>query len=128
LYFWFPFYVSLLTLPFVTGLIVATDLAALIILWKLRKNVEVYVYNAGVPEFYAKMRVSLKRPIIELRQLSDVEIRLMFDKHFAKKLMDQRIFVVSKYRNTRFDLNGMRIVDLWLSGGKDENKEANDDD
>ncbi len=68
------------------------------------------------------MRVSLKKPIIELRQLSDVEIRLMFDKHFSKRLLDQKVFVVSRYRNTRFDLNGMRVVDLWLPGDK-ENKE-----
>ncbi len=91
--------------PFIiAGLIVAGCVIACAILWRLRKNVEVYVYQAGVPELYAKLRVSLKKPIIELRQLSDVEIRLMFDKH------------------TRFDLNGMRVVDLWLPGEK-ENKE-----
>ena len=103
-----------------TGLIIAGCLIVLAVLWKLRKNVEIYVYQAGIPELYAKMRVSLKRPIIELRQLSDVEIRLIFDKRFATQLMDQRIFVVSKYRNTRFDLNGLRVVDLWLQGDKDE--------
>lgn len=107
----------------VAGLIIAGCIVALILLWRLRKNVEVYVYRAGVPELYAKMRVSIKKPIIELRQLSDVEIRLMFDKFFAKKLMDQRIFVVSKHRNTRFDLNGMRVVDLWLPSGEDKKEE-----
>jgi len=112
----------------VAGLIIAGCLVALIIIWRLRKNLEVYVYQAGVPELYSKMRVSLKRPIIELRQLSDVEVRLMFDKHFAKKLMDQRIFVVSKFRNTRFDLNGMRVVDLWLAGDQDSKKEERLDD
>jgi len=107
------------------GLIIVGCLIVLAVLWKLRKNVEVYVYQAGIPELYTKMRVSLKRPIIVLRQLSDVEVRLVFDKRFAKRLMDQRIFVVSKYINTRFDLNGMRVVDLWLQGDKDE-EDSND--
>jgi hypothetical protein len=108
-------------IPFIiTGVIVVGCLIACVILWRLRKNVEVYVYQSGVPELHAKLRVSLKKPIIELRQLSDVEVRLMFDKHFSKRLLDQKIFVVSRYRNTRFDLNGARIVDLWLPGDKEK--------
>ena len=110
--------------PFIiAGLIVAGCVIACVVLWRLRKNVEVYVYQAGVPELYAKLRVSLKKPIIELRQLSDVEIRLMFDKHFSKRLLDQRIFVVSKYKNARFDLNGARIVDMMLPGEKEKMEE-----
>ena len=111
--------------PFIiAGVIVAGCLITCVILWRLRKNVEVYVYQAGVPELHTKLRVSLKKPIIELRQLSDVEIRLMFDRHFSKRLLDQKIFVISKYRNTRFDLNGMRVVDLWLPGDKEKKEDA----
>jgi hypothetical protein len=108
----------------IAGLITAGCVIACVVLWRLRKNVEVYVYQAGVPELYAKLRVSLKKPIIELRLLSDVEIRLMFDRSFAKRLLDPRIFVVSKYKNTRFDLNGARIVDIMLPGEKEKTEEA----
>ena len=106
----------------IVGLIISCCLVACIVLWRLRKNVEVYVFQAGVPEFHTKLRLSYKKPIIDLRQLSDVEIRLIFDKHFSKKLLDQRVFVVSKYKNSRFDLNGARVIDLWLPGEKEDDK------
>ena len=101
------------------GVVIAGCIVALFIFWRMKKNCEVYVFNAGVPELYTKMRISLKKPIIELRQLSDVEIRLMFSKYFSKRLLDQKVFVVSKFKNSRFDLNGMRVVDLMLPGEKE---------
>ncbi len=111
--------------PFIiAGVIAAGCIIACVILWKLRKNVEVYVYQAGVPELYAKLRVPRKNPRIKLMNLSGVEIRLIFDKHFAKRLPDQRIFVESKYKNTRFDLNGSSIVDILLPGERDIREEA----
>lgn len=111
--------------PFIiAGVIAAGCIIACVILWKLRKNVEVYVYQVGVPELYAKLRVPRKNPRIKLMQLSAVEIRLIFDKHFAKHLPDQRIFVESKYKNTRFDLNGSSIVDILLPGERDIREEA----
>ena len=109
----------------IAGVIIAGCIVALIIFWRMRKNCEVYVFNAGVPELYSKLRVSLKKPIIELRQLSGIEIRLMFSGYFSKHLLDQKIFVVSKFKNSRFDLNGMQVVDLMLPGEKDKEEIVN---
>ncbi len=106
----------------IAGVVIAGCIVACAIFWRLRKNVRIYVYQAGVPEIYAKLRVSPREPKIDLRQLSNVEIRLVFDKSFAKKLLNQRIFIVGKHQNTRFDLE-TSTVDLWLSGEKDTKKE-----
>jgi len=105
----------------IAGVIIAGCIVACIVFWRLRKNVRVYVYQAGVPELYAKLRVSPREPKIDLRQLSDVEIRLVFDKGFTKKMLNQRVFIISKYKNTRFDLDAS-TVDLRLDGVNDSPK------
>lgn len=100
----------------IAGLIIVGCIVACVILWRLRKNVTVYVYQQGVPVLYRKERIKIQTPILKLTQLDNVQIRLVFNKKLAAALNDQMLFVIGRYHNLRFPSDGNGIQDFWLTG------------
>ena len=96
----------------IAGAIVACGIIACIVLWKMRRNVTIYTLQQGVPEFYAKVRVNRKKPVLDLSRVTDVGVRLVFDKRFVKSLYDQKVFVVGRYENYRINLTGSLVQEL----------------
>ena len=107
-------------LPFIiTGIIIIVFFAVCIVLLRLRKNVEVYVYQQGVPVLYCKERIKRQTPILKLTQLDGVQIRLVLSKKLAAMLNNQMLFVVGRYHNLRFLSDGNTIQDFWLANKND---------
>lgn len=96
----------------IAGAIVAGCIVAAVVLWRLRKNVTVYTLQQGVPELYAKVRVSPKNPVLDLSRITDAEVRLVFDKRFVKSLYDQKVFVIGRYTNYRINITGSLVQEL----------------
>ena len=96
----------------IAGVIVAGCVVAAVILWRLRKNVAIYTLQQGVPELYAKVRVSPKNPVLDLSKITDVGVRLVFDKRFVKSLYDQKVFVIGRFTNYRISITGSLVQEL----------------
>jgi len=96
----------------IAGVIVAGCVVAAVILWRLRKNVTIYTLQQGVPELYAKVRVSPKDPVLDLSRITDAGVRLVFDKRFVKSLYDQKVFVIGRYTNYRINITGSLVQEL----------------
>lgn len=96
----------------IMGVIVAGCIVAAVLLWRSRKNVTIYTLQQGVPEFYAKVRVSPKNPVLDLSRLTDVGVRLVFDKQFVKALYDQKVFVIGRFTNYRINITGSLVQEL----------------
>lgn len=94
------------------GVIVAGCVVAAILIWRTRKNVTIYTLQQGVPELYAKVRVPPKNPVIDLSRISDVGVRLVFDKRFVKSLYDQKVFVIGRFTNYRIGITGSLVQEL----------------
>ena len=94
------------------GIIVAGCVVAMVLIWRTRKNVTIYTLQQGVPELYAKVRVSPKNPVIDLSRISDVGVRLVFDKRFVKSLYDQKVFVIDRFTNYRINITGSLVQEL----------------
>lgn len=94
------------------GIIVAGCVVAMVLIWRTRKNVTIYTLQQGVPELYAKVRVSPKNPVIDLSRISDVGVRLVFDKRFVKSLYDQKVFVIGRFTNYRINITGSLVQEL----------------
>ena len=105
--------------PFiVAGVIMAGCIVAIILLWKLRRNVEVYTYQQGVLKIYRRMRIRWQNPTLELTQLSEVQVRLVLSKKLARQLENQLLFVVGRYSNVRFEVDGGEIQEFWIEGNE----------
>lgn len=99
--------------PFIiAGVIVAGCIVAAVLIWRTRKNVAIYTLQQGVPELYAKVHVSPKNPVIDLSRISDVGVRLVFDKSFVKALYDQKVFVIGRFNNYRINITGSLVQEL----------------
>lgn len=96
----------------IAGVVVAGCIVAAVILWRLRKNVIIYTLQQGVPELYAKVRVSPKNPVLDLSKITDVGVRLVFDKRFVKSLYDQKVFVIGRFTNYRINITGSLVQEL----------------
>lgn len=96
----------------IAGVIVAGCIVAAIILWRTRKNVTIYTLQQGVPELYAKVRLSPKNPVLDLSKITDAAVRLVFDKRFVKALYDQKVFVIGRYTNYRISITGSLVQEL----------------
>lgn len=96
----------------ILGAIVAGCIVAAVMLWRMRKNVTIYTLQQGVPELFGKVRVSPKNPVLDLSRLTDVGVRLVFDKRFVKALYDQKVFVIGKYTNYRINITGSLVQEL----------------
>lgn len=94
------------------GAIIAGCIVAAVMLWRVRKNVTIYTLRQGVPELFGKVRVSPKNPVLDLSRLTDVGVRLVFDKRFVKALYDQKVFVIGKYTNYRINITGSLVQEL----------------
>lgn len=94
------------------GVVVAGCIVAAILLWRMRKNVTIYTLQQGVPELYAKIRISPKNPVLDLSRLTDVAVRLVFDKQFVKALYDQKVFVIGRFTNYRINITGSLVQEL----------------
>lgn len=96
----------------IMGAIIAGCIVAVVMLWRVRKNVTIYTLQQGVPELFGKVRVSPKNPVLDLSRLTDVGVRLVFDKRFVKSLYDQKVFVIGKYTNYRINITGSLVQEL----------------
>jgi len=96
----------------IAGVILAGCIVAAIILWRMRKNVTIYTLQQGVPELYSKVRISNKNPVLDLSRITDVGIRLVFDKRFVKALYDQKVFVIGCFTNYRINITGSLVQEL----------------
>ena len=96
----------------VIGAIVAGCVVAAVVLWRLRRNVTIYTLQQGVPELYAKVRVSPKNPVLDLSRITDAGVRLVFDKRFVKSLYDQKVFVIGRFTNYRINITGSLVQEL----------------
>jgi len=96
----------------IAGVIVAGCIVAAVLLWRMRKNVTIYTLQQGVPELYAKVRVSPKNPVLDLSKITDVGVRLVFDKRFVKSLYDQKVFVIGRFTNYRISITGSLVQEL----------------
>ena len=96
----------------IAGAIVAGCIVAAVLLWRLRKNVTIYTLEQGVPSLYAKVRVSPKNPVLDLSKITDVGVRLVFDKRFVKSLYDQKVFVIGRFTNYRIGITGSLVQEL----------------
>ena len=96
----------------IAGLIIAGCIVAVVVLWRLRRNVTIYILQQGVPELYAKVRVSPKNPVLDLSKITDVGVRLVFDKRFVKALYDQKVFVIGRFTNYRISITGSLVQEL----------------
>lgn len=96
----------------IAGVIVAGCVVAAVILWRLRRNVTIYTLHQGVPELYAKVRVSPKNPVLDLSRITDAGVRLVFDKRFVKSLYDQKVFVIGRFTNYRINITGSLVQEL----------------
>ena len=96
----------------IAGAIIAGCIIAAVILWRMRKNVTIYTLQQGVPEMYAKVRVIPKNPVLDLSRITDVGIRLVFDKQFVKALYDQKVFVIGRFTNYRINITGSLVQEL----------------
>ena len=99
--------------PFIiAGVVVAGCIVATVVLWRLRRNVTIYTLQQGVPELYAKVRVSPKNPVLDLSRITDAGVRLVFDKRFVKSLYDQKVFVIGRFTNYRINITGSLVQEL----------------
>lgn len=99
--------------PFIiAGVVVAGCIVAAVVLWRLRRNVTIYTLQQGVPELYAKVRVSPKNPVLDLSRITDAGVRLVFDKRFVKSLYDQKVFVIGRFTNYRINITGSLVQEL----------------
>ena len=116
----------------IAGVIVAGCIVAAVLIWRTRKNVTIYTLQQGVPELYAKVHVSPKNPVIDLSRISDVGVRLVFDKSFVKALYDQKVFVIGRFNNYRINITGSLVQELpaqrYAETGVDENLYEQDDE
>lgn len=96
----------------IAGVIVAGCIVAAVVLWRLRRNVTIYTLQQGVPELYAKVRVSPKNPVLDLSRITDAGVRLVFDKRFVKSLYDQKVFVIGRFTNYRINITGSLVQEL----------------
>lgn len=96
----------------IAGVIVAGCVVAAVVLWRLRRNVTIYTLQQGVPELYAKVRVSPKNPVLDLSRITDAGVRLVFDKRFVKSLYDQKVFVIGRFTNYRINITGSLVQEL----------------
>lgn len=94
------------------GVVVAGCIVAAALFWRMRKNVTIYTLQQGVPELYAKVRVSPKNPVLDLSKITDVGVRLVFDKRFVKSLYDQKVFVIGRFTNYRIGITGSLVQEL----------------
>ena len=94
------------------GVVVAGCIVAAVQFWRMRKNVTIYTLQQGVPELYAKVRVSPKNPVLDLSKITDVGVRLVFDKRFVKSLYDQKVFVIGRFTNYRIGITGSLVQEL----------------
>lgn len=98
----------------IAGVIVAGCIVICIVLWMLRKNVEVYIYRDGVPEFYCKDRIKPNNAVIKLTQLHNANVKLVFHKKLAAALTNHMVYVNGKIRNVRFVSNGDVAWNVWI--------------
>lgn len=96
----------------IAGAVVAGCIVAAVVLWRLRRNVTIYTLQQGVPELYAKIRVSPKNPVLDLSRITDAGVRLVFDKRFVKSLYDQKVFVIGRFTNYRINITGSLVQEL----------------
>lgn len=96
----------------IAGVVVAGCIVATVLIWRTRKNVTIYTLQQGVPELYTKVHVSPKNPVIDLSRISDVGVRLVFDKSFVKALYDQKVFVIGRFNNYRINITGSLVQEL----------------
>ncbi len=96
----------------IAGAVVAGCIVAAVVLWRLRRNVTIYTLQQGVPELYAKVRVSPKNPVLDLSRITDAGVRLVFDKRFVKSLYDQKVFVIGRFTNYRINITGSLVQEL----------------
>lgn len=96
----------------IAGAVVARCIVAAVVLWRLRRNVTIYTLQQGVPELYAKVRVSPKNPVLDLSRITDAGVRLVFDKRFVKSLYDQKVFVIGRFTNYRINITGSLVQEL----------------
>lgn len=92
----------------------------IILIRKLRKNVTIYTIQDGVPVLYEKQRIDPKNPVLYLNHIGNTGIRLVFDKSYLKKSLDQTIFIIGKHENYRFELDSRLIYDLTSGTDKGE--------
>ena len=92
------------------GVVAAGCIVATVLFWRMCKNVTIYTLQQGVPELYAKVRVSPKNPVLDLSRITDAGVRLVFDKRFVKSLYDQKVFVIGRF--TKFGGNTMKTKTL----------------
>lgn len=96
----------------IAGAVVARCIVAAVVLWRLRRNVTIYTLQQGVPELYAKFRVSPKNPVLDLSRITDAGVRLVFDKRFVKSLYDQKVFVIGRFTNYRINITGSLVQEF----------------
>jgi len=96
----------------IVWVVVAGCVVAAVALWRLRRNVTIYTLQQGVPELYAKVRVSPKNPVLDLSRITDAGVRLVFDKRFVRSLYDQKVFVIGRFTNYRINITGSLVQEL----------------
>ena len=103
----------------IAGVILVGGIVTTVLLWRLRKNIGIYVYQQGVPKLYRRERIRWQNPTLELVQLSNVQVRLVLNKKLAQQLENQLLFVIGRYSNLRFPTNGEEIQEIWIGGKGD---------
>jgi hypothetical protein len=93
------------------GLVVVGCIVLCVVLWKNRKNVEIYTMQQGEPVLYAKERVKPNCPVIDMRNVK-TEARVVLDRRLQKQLMefDSTIVVRGCNKNYAFSTNKSRTL------------------
>ena len=50
--------------------------------------------------------------MLDLSKITDVGVRLVFDKRFVKSLYDQKVFVIGRFTNYRIGITGSLVQEL----------------
>lgn len=95
----------------VAGFILAGCIVLCVVLWRLRKNVELYTMQRGEPVLYGKARIDPKRPVLDLSNV-ETEVRVVLDRRLQKRLMEfgSVIFVKTRNHNHSYLTNQSRIL------------------
>ena len=90
-------------MPYIlSGLLAVLLLSGLIVFLNLRPNLTIYKVIDGIPEEYKKEHIKKKKPVVDLSMVEGVPTRLVFQKAFARKLLDRKVFVMGRYLNCSF--------------------------
>lgn len=97
----------------VAGLIVTGCIVLCVVLWRNRKNVEIYTMQQGEPVLYGKVRVKPNCPVIDMRNV-ETEAKVVLSDRLQKQLMafDSTIVVRGRYQTYTYSTNQNRRLSI----------------